>query len=241
MQNLLKENAITYAAPVDGIDIQTIVKSRVIARNQQVCRLDRERPWPSDAIRSVERQLKRVLEQSPANLVLVSDYAKGTITQSLLDFLEETHRKCAFFLAIDPKPNRGLRYGGADLLKPNRSEALQLSGMHAVDQEPFPAHAVAQAILKEQKARYLGITLGEQGIVLVDANLKTYWEPTVAKEVFDVSGAGDTALVGLATALCVGEDPVTAAQFANLLSGIVVRKIGTATTTTDEILAFLKR
>ena len=95
IQNLLNEHAIAYAPPVADVDIQTIVKSRVIARNQQVCRLDRETPWPENAIKAIEMQLERMLASQSAQLVLMSDYAKGTITQSLLDLLAKKHREQA--------------------------------------------------------------------------------------------------------------------------------------------------
>ena len=218
-------------------DINSIVKTRVVVRDQQLCRLDREKTFPSEKVEAFLPILEKTISQF--SVVIVSDYAKGTVTQMLLEKLVDLKKQHSFFLAVDPKPSHQLNYSGIDLLKPNRSEALQLSHRTLKNGEAFPLKEIAQAIFKEHASRFLAITLGEQGIAVLDQSLNGDVSPIIPQEVFDVSGAGDTAVVALTMALCSGSSLIEAAHFANILSGIVVGKIGTASILPEEILAYV--
>ncbi len=233
MQQLLTDNHIHYPSTDASSTASTIVKTRVIARNQQLFRLDREKVFTPDQVRYLEHQIEQGLATEQVTAVIVSDYAKGSVTQSLLNKLGELKQKYGFFLAIDPKPGHGLNYSGADLLKPNQAEARQLAKLEASD---APLTAIAQAILHTHRVRYLAVTLGEDGLAIIHESGKMDIIPTVTKEVFDVSGAGDTALVALTAAFCAKATPEEAGWFANLLSGLVIKKVGTASTTPEEIL-----
>ena len=241
LQRLLKEADIEFCDENFRSDVQTIVKTRVIARHQQLCRLDREKKFSEAQAAAVISQAEAFLQKNAVSAVLVSDYAKGTVTQELLDRLVELKKRYSFFLAVDPKPKNKLCYNGIDLLKPNRAEALQLANFNTEPNRTFPSDVIAKEIFKHHSVRYLAVTLGDQGIVFAENGEKTHTAPAVAKEVFDVSGAGDTALAALAVAFCTHRTPSEAIAFANLLSGIVIRKVGTAVTTPEEILAYASK
>ena len=238
LQELLKEADIRFGNENFRSDVQTIIKTRVIARHQQLCRLDREKKFSEASVVAVIAQAETFLQENTVSAVLVSDYAKGTVTQRLLERLAELKKRYPFFLAVDPKPKNKLCYNGADLLKPNRAEALQLAPQSSETNKEFPLEKVAEEIFRQHAVRYLAVTLGDQGIALMGKDGKICTAPAVAKEVSDVSGAGDTALAALTLAFCTNRSPSEAVAFANLLSGIVVRKVGTAVTTPEEILAY---
>lgn len=241
LQRLLKEADIEFCNENFRSDVQTIVKTRVIARHQQLCRLDREKKFSEASVAAVIAQAEAFLQQNTVSAVLVSDYAKGTVTQALLGKLVELKKRHSFFLAVDPKPKNTLCYNGIDLLKPNRAEALQLAHRSIESNKEFPLGVVAKEIFNRYFVRYLAVTLGEQGIALAENGKDIQTVPAVAKEVFDVSGAGDTALAALTVAFCAKHTPLEAIAFANLLSGIVIRKVGTAMTTPEEILAYASK
>ena len=239
LQQLLHQHQITCDDANFSSQISTIVKTRVIAQHQQICRLDRETPLSAEQAAAFTKRVEAWVQKQSFSAIVVSDYAKGSVTQPLLDQLVQHKQQSSFFLAMDPKPKNSLCYRGIDLLKPNRQEALQLAKIDAGPRESFPLKKVSQAIFQQHDVQYLSITLGEEGIALVDSHQKEYRVPTTTKEVFDVSGAGDTALAALTVAFCADKSPLEAAHFANLLSGIVVRKVGTATTTPEEILSYV--
>jgi len=222
----------------------TTVKTRVIARNQQVVRVDRERKTP---LTSAQTQLAvDYLARHMVDLdgIIVADYGKGFLTQTLADAICEISRKHAKILTVDPHPHTSLAWQGATAIKPNRAEALLAAGLASSDPEnpAVRARAVMEAgerLLDKWQTRSLLITLGEQGMMLFESGQPPYHTPTRAKDVFDVSGAGDTAIAVLTLALCAGATPSEAAELANCASGIVVGKLGTATVTMAELRASL--
>ena len=232
MQQLLKDAAIRVDTANFREDLTSVVKSRVIARNQQLCRLDRDTILEETATAYFEEILEEKLENVDA--VLVSDYAKGAVTQRLLDRLVALKQQYSFFLAMDPKPTHALSYSGLDLLKPNRSEALLLSGL--TSGSAVSVQKVAELIRQKYAIQTLAITLGEEGLALSSSESSCQIYPTLSREVFDVSGAGDTALVALTLAFCTEVSEEAAAFFANCASSVVVGKLGTATVTPEEIL-----
>jgi rfaE bifunctional protein kinase chain/domain len=211
----------------------TISKSRVTASNQQICRVDRESrsDFYNPKIREIEELLQTKLKFADA--VIVSDYGKGFVTNELLSLI----RHSAKFVSVDPKPSRLLDYAKPDLLTPNRLEALELAGLSRETRDPFPKDEVVARIFERFSPLLLAITLGSDGMLLAKEGRVEQVIPTAAKEVFDVSGAGDTVIASLTLALAAGQSFKNAAEFANLAAGVVVGKVGTATVSPSEILA----
>lgn len=222
-------------------DAPTIVKTRVLVRQQQLCRLDREA-----APAAYEVPLERLTALiGPAladcDAVILSDYAKGILNNAVLRELTALARSAGKLIALDPKPRRGLDFHGLDLITPNKREALQLAGLEPAPHAPFPAAEVCARLHERHATRHLVVTLGEEGMLLSTGGKVRKVIPTAAREVFDVSGAGDTALAGLVLALAAGTSLETAAHFANAAAGVVVGKLGTATVTPAELTAYVGR
>lgn len=224
----------------------TSVKTRIIARQQQVVRIDREQDEdlaPVHTRRLIER-LRSRLEGTAA--VIVCDYGKGVVTQALLDALKELCKPRGIWLSLDPKPVHRVDYSGFSLITPNRKEAFELAGVHDLTPKTHPlrdAHLAEAAarILETTSPALLLITLGELGMLLCRKNHKPVHIPTVAREVFDVSGAGDTVIATFTAAIAAGASPIEAAVIANHAAGIVVGKVGTATASVAEILSSFNR
>ena len=219
----------------------TTVKTRIIAHQQQVVRLDRDSVGHPG--KRAAGQLMRRLEQGidTADAVIIGDYGKGIVTQSLLNGLKEICRAHGVWLSIDPKPAHVLDLSGVSLLTPNRKEAFELAGVSDTSRSDDPLRdeqlmMVAERLLGSISPTILLITLGEHGMLLCENGKKPVHIPTVAQQVFDVSGAGDTVIAAFTAAIAAGASPVEAAILANCAAGVVVGKLGTATTTTHEIL-----
>lgn len=213
----------------------TISKSRVTSGNQQICRVDRENP-PVDYQPNLFHLADTFIEKaSRSDVVIISDYGKGFLTNELLELL----RSHSSFIAVDPKPCRLLNYCKPDLLTPNRLEALELAGKSRLMKDEFPQEQITQEIFQKFSPQKLAITLGAEGMLLAEDGKVKNTIPTAAREVFDVSGAGDTVIAVLAMALVAGGNFVESAKLANLAAGIVVGKVGTATVSTEEMLSCL--
>jgi D-beta-D-heptose 7-phosphate kinase / D-beta-D-heptose 1-phosphate adenosyltransferase len=215
-------------------DRVTSKKSRIIAAHQQVVRYDRESTDEIDnksqiAILNVFKTIVNNYD-----VILLSDYGKGVLTfeltQSLISIANENKKK----LLVDPKGLDYSKYKGAYLLTPNKKEASEATNIVIKDNESL---AQSIRILKDQIDLTVSlITLSEQGVAIFDNELRIH--PTVAREVFDVTGAGDTILASLGFALSCNKDIDEAIKFANLASGVVVGKIGSATATLNEIIEY---
>jgi len=191
--------------------------------------------------------LKTKLPRAAA--VIVGDYGKGVVTQPLLNEIKSLCRARGIWLSFDPKPVHHLNLCGLSLITPNRKEAFELANL------PDPAVAgpqvnpladkhlmhVAERLLNELGPAVLLITLGEQGMLLCARDQKPFHIPTVAQEVFDVSGAGDTVIATFTLAIAGGASPLEAAILSNHAAGIVVGKFGTATATPEELLKSFNR
>lgn len=219
-------------------EVPTILKQRVMVRNQQLCRLDRE-ALPAaynmeapDILQLLTHKLKGV------KAVILSDYAKGVLSQPMADALLKGARQVGCLVAHDPKPRRNFLLKGVDLLTPNRAESLQMAGINLTAGEGYPAEEVCRVIWERYQPHYLVITLGAEGMLLCTEGkfLKTL--PTYARAVYDVSGAGDTVVATLTAALAAGACLEEAAHLANTAAGVVVGKVGTATATPEEILNY---
>ena len=210
---------------------KTSKKSRIIASHSQVVRYDKESK-DDISIESQESILKEFSNLcSEVDIVLLSDYGKGVLTDELTKELISTAKKNGKKVLVDPKGLDYAKYRGAYLLTPNKKEAQEASGIEIKDD-----NSLLKALEKLKKVANLDIsliTLSEDGIAILDDKL--IMKPTVAKEVYDVTGAGDTVLASLGYSLACGKNIVSALEFANLAAGVVVGKLGSATATIDEI------
>ncbi len=219
----------------------TIVKTRVLVQHQQLCRLDREAPPGAYEIPAGRVDALLAKAVAACDAVILSDYAKGILNDTVVARVSQLARKAGKFIALDPKPKRSLAFHGLDLITPNKRESLQLAGMELAPHARFPAAEVCARLHERYATRHLVVTLGEEGMLLSADGRVQKVIPTAAREVFDVSGAGDTSLAGLVLALCAGAPLETAAHFANAAAGVVVGKLGTATVSPTELVAYVNR
>lgn len=213
----------------------TTIKTRIIAHNQQVVRVDRESDDPvSPRVR--EAVLKALLQVLPGHdCVVVSDYAKGLISRPLMEALLAAAAACTPrpLVLVDPKvPNRDM-YQGADLLTPNAKEAGEMSGLRLCGNTDIIRAGLS--IFKKTRCKSLVITLGAQGIALFSGPGQVSHIPTMARKVFDVTGAGDTVIAALAMGLAAGLTLLDACILANYCAGIVVGQVGSATVSIKEL------
>jgi rfaE bifunctional protein kinase chain/domain len=215
----------------------TIEKTRIIAHHQQVVRLDHERPDAfSPALR--RRLIERVLRRLPrVDVLVVSDYGKGTIAPELLERLAEAHEARPFTWVVDPKSGNFAHYRRASLVKPNVSEAAVAAGIEITDDASL--RRAGRTLLERWQAEAVLISRGEEGMTLFRPGGSVRTFPTAAREVFDVTGAGDTVVATCALALGAGGSLEDATLLANQAAGIVVGKVGTATVSARELAAGL--
>ena len=234
LTNLLKEIDIDSKYLIVQKDRVTSKKSRIIAAQQQVLRYDRE-SCNEISIESQNCFLESFLTIiNNYDIVLMSDYGKGVLTFDLTQSLISVANKANKKVLVDPKGLDYSKYKGAYLLTPNKKEAAEATQIPINDDESL-AQAIEQ--LKIECALDISlITLSEQGIAIYDDTLRTH--PTVAREVFDVTGAGDTVLASMGFALACGYQIDEAVKFSNLAAGVVVGKIGSATATLNEIIVY---
>ncbi len=242
LKDLLHEYGIGCRGLLSERHRSTSVKTRVVAHKQQVVRIDREtRDGISAGLtRRLVESVRSVLRGTAA--VIVGDYGKGVVTQPLLDELKSICRSHGVWLSLDPKPVHHLNLSGLSLITPNRKEAFELAGLPDDTRHSNPLAdgnllRVAERLLNELRPAVLLITLGELGMLLCQHGQKPFHIPTVAQEVFDVSGAGDTVIATFTLAVAAGASPLEAAIISNHAAGIVVGKAGTATVAPEELLA----
>ncbi|MSU67937.1 MAG: D-glycero-beta-D-manno-heptose-7-phosphate kinase [Opitutia bacterium] len=218
---------------------QTIVKTRVMVQRQQLCRIDLESPPASYGMTALQAQSLFAEEIAACDAVIISDYAKGILNDEVVARVTQLARADGKFIALDPKPKRKLAFHSLDLITPNKRESLELAGLTPAPHTPYPAAEVCTRLHERYGSKHLVITLGEEGMLLSSGGKILGTIPTAAREVFDVSGAGDTALAALVLALTAGAKLENAALFANAAAGVVVGKLGTATVTPAELRAYV--
>jgi D-beta-D-heptose 7-phosphate kinase/D-beta-D-heptose 1-phosphate adenosyltransferase len=246
LRELLAQEAVDCRGLLTHAERPTSIKTRVIASRQQMVRVDREsRADLDDATTdTLLGQLRRRL--AGADAVIVGDYGKGVITQRLLDTLRDECRRRGIWLSLDPKPVHPLNLEHLSLITPNRKEAFELARISDHPHHPEPladAHLLAtvEGVLEKLQPALLLVTLGEHGMLLCQRGQKPLHIPTIAQEVFDVSGAGDTVIAAFTLAIALGASPVEAAVISNHAAGVVVGKVGTAAVTPAELLASFER
>lgn len=222
----------------DGVlldpDRRTSVKTRVIAHHQQVCRIDREsRLALSRSLRGrVEKIYSDQIRKSRG--IILSDYGKGVLAPATIERLVCLARQADQFMAVDPTPCHFPAYHGVSIITPNKKEAEQASGLRADDEDSLVR--VGRALMKKSRAHSLLITRGEEGMMFFEEG-EEITIPTMAREVFDVTGAGDTVIATLALAVAAGASVYEGALVANCAAGVAVGKLGTAAVTVEEILS----
>jgi rfaE bifunctional protein kinase chain/domain len=216
----------------------TTIKTRIIAHNQLVVRADRERRTPVDA--ATEDQLIATLKAAlqEADAFVVSDYDKGAVTARILAEILPRAFEQKIPVLIDPKMRNFDAYRPATLVTPNHHEALRLTNTE--DDSDAGMAAAARLIRERLHCESVLITRGEQGMMLLERDAAPVYVATVAREVYDVTGAGDTVIATLAAALAARASLVEAAALANHAAGIVVGKLGTATASADELVNSFK-
>jgi D-beta-D-heptose 7-phosphate kinase/D-beta-D-heptose 1-phosphate adenosyltransferase len=209
-------------------------KTRIIAHSQLVVRADREdrRPINGKVEQHIIESLKSAIQSADA--FVVSDYDKGVVTPRILgDILQFAYEKVP--VLIDPKIRNFSYYRPASLITPNHFEALRMTNLEEDSDEGL--HQAARLIQERLDCDAVLITRGERGIMLLERNSDPVFVETAAREVYDVTGAGDTVIATLAAALAAGASTLEAANLANHAAGIVVGKVGTATANAEELLA----
>jgi D-beta-D-heptose 7-phosphate kinase/D-beta-D-heptose 1-phosphate adenosyltransferase len=246
LKRLLRDDQVGCDAVLAHARRSTSVKTRIIAHQQQVVRVDRETAEDLDS-----KSTSRLLQQVEARLdtcsaVIVGDYGKGIVTQPLLDQVKRWCRARGLWLSLDPKPVHHLNLGGLSLITPNRKEAFELAGIPDGYKRGNPLEdarllQAAETLLSKLQPAVLLITLGDQGMLLCCRDQQPFHIPTVAQEVYDVSGAGDTVIASFTLAIAAGASPPEAAIFSNHAAGVVVGKIGTAVVGPEELLRSFQR
>ncbi len=242
LHTLLGEQKVACGSLLASPARHTTIKTRIVAHQQQVVRVDRETKQelePAEAaklLRAIEARI------DAADAVIVGDYGKGVVTQAVLDGIKTLCRARGVWLSLDPKPVHHLNLAALSLITPNRKEAFELADVSdgtrcANPLEDKALMLVAGRLLNELRPAVLLITLGDQGMLLCQRGQTPFHIPTVAQEVFDVSGAGDTVIASFTLAVAAGASPVEAAIFSNHAAGVVVGKVGTAIVTPEELSA----
>jgi D-glycero-beta-D-manno-heptose-7-phosphate kinase len=241
LKQILKRAHIGCAGLLACRERVTSIKTRIIAHRQQVVRVDRESRNYVDEVTTgrLLTALERALHNGDA--LILADYAKGVVTQHLLDQVRNLCRLRGVWLSVDPKPSHQLNLSRVSLLTPNRKEAFELAGIadtfrHAPPLKDSNLLRVADKLLTELQPALLLITLGDQGMLLCQREKRPIHIATTAREVFDVSGAGDTVIATFTLAIVAGASPYEAAILSNHAAGIVVGKLGTATVRPEELL-----
>lgn len=241
LRKLLADHHIDLDHLLEDSNYQTIVKTRIIAGHQQVVRVDREKKM-SLTPQQADRVVQRIGEALPGlSAIIFEDYGKGLLQQELVDRIITLAKKAGVVITVDPNPNNRLEWHSVTAITPNRSEAFASAGRPWTEPVDPPQNdeelfEVGSNLLEKWGTQNLLITLGEQGMMLFRPGQAPFHIPTRAREVYDVSGAGDTAIALFTLALAAGATPPEAADISNHASGIVVGKLGTAVVTREELI-----
>ena len=242
LRELLSEQKIDTSDTVEEATFHTIVKTRIIARHQQVVRVDREK-FVGPSVPQIEEVVAAVRKKIPqTDAIIFEDYGKGFLSTELVSQIADAAHSAGKIVAADPNPRNLVKWHGLTVIKPNRTEAFLAAGISSHDTDTVPSQdaelkRAGETLLKKWETENVLITLGEHGMMLFQKNETPHYIPTKAREVFDVSGAGDTAIALFTLGLACGATPTEAAEIANHASAVVVSKLGTATVTRDELIA----
>jgi len=241
LRRLLAEQEIDTSHTIEDENFCTIVKTRIIALHQQVVRVDREKivtPSKAQIAKAVAAVRDNIKE---TDAIIFEDYGKGFVTSELVTQIAREAATAGKIVAADPNPRHSVDWRGVTIVKPNRSEAFLAAGIPGRATEEAPEkdtdlERAGQTLLKKWETQYVLITLGEHGMMLFQQKDAPHYIRTKARQVFDVSGAGDTAIALFTLGLVCGATPIEAAEIANYASAVVVSKLGTATVTREELI-----
>lgn len=238
LEKILKEKGVDLEGVISDAQRPTTLKTRVIARHQQVVRIDREKisPLSGTVNKEIIDYIREKIEEVDG--IIIEDYGKGVITPGLLKEIVPLAKRRGKIITVDPKEEHISYYKGATAITPNRKEAEAMGGIKAKDDESL--NRLGRALLHRLKLKAAVITLGEQGMRVFERGGKITHIPTVAQEVFDVSGAGDTVIAAFTVSLGTGAKMIDAAYISNFAGGVVVGKVGVATTSQAELKARIR-
>ncbi|MDD5729051.1 MAG: D-glycero-beta-D-manno-heptose-7-phosphate kinase [Victivallales bacterium] len=244
MKELFREYDIDSGSLAVDKSRRTTKKQRIIASAQQLLRVDFEDTEKLDDLirEQLVSEVEKLIDTAAIDALVFEDYGKGVLSETMLERLVFRAREKSIITSLDPKPGHLPQVKGLTVMKPNRSEAFAMTGQFQHSNGiPVEAdtelHAVAARLLSDWEPEYLLISLAAQGMALFRKDTEMVFIPTKAREVYDVSGAGDTVIAAFTLALCAGADPAEAAEIANHAAGIVVGKVGTVTVSREELLA----
>ena len=235
--DIIADTALSYGVGIELVrsaDATTSIKQRVISRNQQLLRADFENPPAESAIASLTARAKALINTH--EFVILSDYGKGALgqVQSIIQAAKEANVP----VLVDPKGADFSRYAGATMITPNLKEFELVAGQQDDD---TAISACVNRIMNQYKIRHILVTLSERGMRLFSNDGSELHSPARSREVYDVSGAGDTVIAVMAMSLGASLNPADAMQIANSAAGVVVSKLGTATASMTELKAAVSR
>lgn len=236
-EELTKKGIDIGGVVIDG-ERPTTLKTRVIAHHQQVVRIDKEKmetlgPGLIDQIVDYVKEIIRDIDA-----IIIEDYGKGVITPRLLEEVLRVAKRHKKIICVDPKEEHFHYYKGVTAITPNHHEAAQSAGIKVKDDDSLVK--IGKVLLNKLRCEAVLITLGENGMQLFEKKGRITYIPTVAQDVFDVSGAGDTVIGAFTLALGAGASMPDAAYISNFAAGIVVGKVGIAVVTQEELLSRIK-
>jgi D-beta-D-heptose 7-phosphate kinase/D-beta-D-heptose 1-phosphate adenosyltransferase len=236
---MLKDLGLTTDGILADTDRHTSIKTRVVAQSQQVVRFDRETRRSLDPLKT--GKLLEYLKKRIGNIdaVIVADYGKGVISPQLMKGLRDLLAGSRIILAVDPKTDHFEYYKGIDVITPNHHEAGAYCRFEIVDEETLIK--AGRKMLDDLDCKSVLITQGKEGMTLFEKDQEPCHIPTIARKVFDVSGAGDTVISTLCLGLASGMDRKSAAVISNFASGIVVGEVGTSVVTAEELKNVINR
>ncbi len=231
--DLLKDKDIDSSLVVTDESRPTTIKSRITSKKQQIVRVDKEVTTPiTKAIEDkIISNFKTIVHDIDA--IIIEDYNKGLLTERVITSVIEIAKANNIIITVDPKVDNFFAYKGVTVFKPNLAE-LSSNMNHKIDNDR-DLQAIAWKLFKEIKARYLVVTLGEKGMLIFEHDKNIFSLPTYAREVFDVSGAGDTVISTITLALTLTDSVLESAIIANHAAGVVCGKLGTSPTNWEEI------
>ncbi len=244
LKSQLSDSGVALQAVIDTDEYPTCVKTRIVAEQQQVVRVDREEylQISSDSLTSFCRLVEKEIEQ--ADGIIIEDYGKGSVQQEVVDTVIKAAEEKEIPVGYDPKDDHILKMEGVSVVTPNRKEAFGSAGIAEGKPTANPLEdaallEVGKVLDEKWKARHTLITLGPHGMLLLNQGDEAQHIPTRAREVFDVSGAGDTVIATYVLTLACGATYLEAAELSNFAAGVVVGKLGTATCTQKELIDYM--
>lgn len=239
LTDILSKNKINLDYLYQTTERPTTVKTRIIGHNQQVVRVDQEtkRFLSKNEEEVIWKKISFILEKT--KIIIISDYGKGMITENLLMRLITSANELGISILIDPKGKNFSKYKGASLLTPNRYEVAEACKLENTNQEIL--EVAGNKLIEELNLKALLITQGEDGMTLFQKNKKPEHLYALARNVYDVTGAGDTVIACLAVAMASGREVLEAAQIANTAAGLIVEQMGTTAITADSLEQALRK